>query len=102
MQQFSAIRGFLRTTTSLRNDAQKFFSEHEDEINYSVINLSRFPSVKCRTTADGQKLFSLPFDEDYFTAVGDKYTDTVAEAVASGFKYSGTIPATQENKSSGA
>ncbi len=88
---FFDVRGVFVTTTTLSKKAKEVADELDIEV-YENVELGEFPRIKCninRTT--GEKIYHLPFDQQYDTAVieeknGECYAYTVSEAEEKGFR----------------
>lgn len=94
-QMFSKVVPVIYTTSPLSDMAIKFANELNVVVN--VVKKGDYPMIKCNITSNGNKIYHLPFDQQYYRAEiknpGEFYAWTVKEAVNSGFrrafKYSG-------------
>ena len=80
---------FISTTdvSSVAADAARFFNIEVRNIPYSA----EYPMIKCNISANGEKIYHLPMDQQYDRIViepekGECYAQTVAEAVELGFR----------------
>ena len=60
-------------------------------IEFRLISPGDYPLIKCNIGKNGEKIFHLPFDQQYDNVViskekGEKYVSTVKEAIAFGFR----------------
>ncbi|MBR2343017.1 MAG: restriction endonuclease [Clostridia bacterium] len=83
-------RGVFVTTTALSPKAKAVARELNIWV-YQNIPLSAFPQIKCNVGRDGEKIYHLPFDQQYDKTVIDKsrgelYATSVYEAEALGFR----------------
>ena len=66
----------------------------ESELNIGVhsnVNMLPSPTIKCNIGKNGEKIYHLPFDQQYDKTVitpetGERYCATVSEAEAYGFR----------------
>ena len=67
------------------------------DVSIYVVKKGEYPMIKCNISNDGNKIYHLPFDQQYYRTeikkYGEFYAWTVKEAVNAGFrrafKYSG-------------
>lgn len=83
------VSGVLVTSTSLSEVAQRCAAYLGIQI-FSGIPFHEYPRIKCNISRDGSKIYHLPVDQQYDTAIidseGEFYAFTVAEAEAAGFR----------------
>lgn len=84
------VAGTFVTTTSLSERARAFASELGIDVQEQV-PLADYPRIKCNIARDGERIYHLPFDQQYDTTViepdrGEFYAATVAEAEDAGFR----------------
>jgi hypothetical protein len=84
------VTGTFVTTTSLSDRAKQFASQLEISVDENF-PLGDYPRIKCNVARDGERIYHLPFDQQYDTTVitprrGEAYMATVAEAEAAGFR----------------
>ena len=87
---FEEVRAVFFTSTQLSELAHMFAKEFRIEL-HEGFELQRFPIIKCNIGREGEKIYHLPFDQQYYTtkiksADGDFYCSTAAEAEAKGFR----------------
>ena len=87
---FEEVYGVFFTSTELSDLARSFAKEFHIELHESF-ELKRFPIIKCNIGREGERIYHLPFDQQYYTTKinhkdGDRYCATVAEAEAMGFR----------------
>ena len=79
---------YLCTTTKLSSTAMKFADKLGVQVQ--VINKRDYPMIKCNIGKNGEKIYHLPFDQQYYKVQIDKegefYAWTVKEAVGAGFR----------------
>ena len=73
------------------SDIARSFAKSLNIKIYENIPLRRFPMIKCNIGRNEERIYHLPFDQQYDvtkinTEKGDCYCDTVAEAEAKGFR----------------
>ncbi len=77
----------LVTTTSLSPTAKAFADKLGVQV--SIKAMGKYPQIKCNIN-NGNKIYHLPFDQQYYTTriekPGEKYAWTVEEAEKSGFR----------------
>lgn len=78
------------TTTTLSDRAAAFASELNIVV-YSNVKMLPYPKIKCNIGKNGEKIYHLPFDQQYDKTVitpktGERYCTTVAEAESYGFR----------------
>ncbi|MEI2823882.1 MAG: restriction endonuclease [Chitinophagaceae bacterium] len=83
------IKATFVTSTKLSETAKKF----ADALGIKVIQekaLEKYPLIKCNVAANGDKIYHLPFDQQYdktlIKNIGEFYALTVKEAEAKGFR----------------
>lgn len=81
----------LITTTSLSEEAQKFANYLGIEVHIFKFNMP-YPQIKCNVSKDGERIYHLPFDQQYDATViekdkGECYVSTVQEAEKLGFRH---------------
>lgn len=83
------ISGTFITTTRLSDTAKRF----ADALGIKVIQektLLRYPIIKCNISNSGEKIYHLPFDQQYdktqIIKKGEFYASTVKEAMIQGFR----------------
>lgn len=83
------IKATFTTTTKLSETA-KIFAKALGVKVVEEKSLQKYPIIKCNVTASGEKIYHLPFDQQYDkTSIknkGEFYAMTVAEAEAKGFR----------------
>lgn len=78
----------IATTTTLSDMAQKF----ANKLGVLVWKISKgeYPMIKCNIGTNGEKIYHLPFDQQYYRTEikkpGEFYAWTVKEATCSGFR----------------
>ena len=76
------------STTELSETALRFAKFLNVQVR--VVPMAEFPRIKCNISKEGEKIYHLPFDQQYDTAKIDKpgefYAWTVKEAVDAGFR----------------
>ena len=87
---FEQVRAAFFTSTQLSDLARSFAKEFHIEL-HEGFELKHFPIIKCNIGREGEKIYHLPFDQQYYTTKinpndGDCYCTTVAEAEAMGFR----------------
>lgn len=84
-----AVSGALVTSTSLSEVAQRC-AEYLGIRIFSGVPFQEYPRIKCNIGKSGQKIYHLPVDQQYDTALidspGEFYAATVAEAETAGFR----------------
>lgn len=78
------------TSTELSERAKFFAKTLGVELQMSL-PLGEFPRIKCNISADGERIFHLPFDQQYDRTIisgedEDCYAFTVKEAISMGFR----------------
>ena len=84
------VTGTFTTTTTLSKRAHQFAAQLGIRVEENV-ELEDYPRIKCNVGRDGQRIYHLPFDQQYDTTVietgkGERWVSTVAEAEALGFR----------------
>ena len=87
---FRDVRGVFYTSTSLSDLARSFAKSFNIELHEHFV-LKQFPIIKCNIGREGERIYHLPFDQQYYNTKlqfkdGDFYCMTVAEAEAKGFR----------------
>lgn len=90
VQNGRSVRGVFVTTTGLSNTARQC-AEHLGIVVYEHIPASEYPVIKCNVSRTGEKIYHLPFDQQYDRVVidqdkGEFYAMTVSEAEQAGFR----------------
>ncbi len=84
------VLGVFVTTTDFSPTA-KYCAEQIGIRLYPKISFQEYPRIKCNINKDGQKIYHLPFDQQYdnikLTHPGECYVSTVQEAIESGFRH---------------
>lgn len=78
------------TTTSL-SDLARRVAEHLGVRVFERFPIGDYPAIKCNIGRDGDRIYHLPFDQQYDNTIvhrerGELWAATVAEAEASGFR----------------
>ena len=85
---FLNVKAVFVTTTNLSPKAQEFAEVLDIEVIHAKMN--EFPRIKCNINNDGEKIYHLPFDQQYdkvqIINEGERYATTVAEAEEAGFR----------------
>lgn len=83
------VIGVFVTTTGFSPAAQ-FSAERIGIRLYSNVPFQDYPRIKCNISKSGQKIYHLPFDQQYdhvkLTRPGECYAHSVAEAEKNGFR----------------
>jgi hypothetical protein len=84
------VTGTFTTTTTLSGRAHQFADQLGIRVEQDV-PLADYPRIKCNVGREGQRIYHLPFDQQYDTTViepakGERWVATVAEAEALGFR----------------
>lgn len=89
----SSPKGLLITTCPLSDVAKQYAHalNIDFEQNYHSRDLDSYPVIKCNIAKDGEKIFHLPFDQQYDRILispeaGEKYVSTIREAMDAGFR----------------
>lgn len=84
------VRGVFITTTKLDDFAKECAKELGIEIEENYKLRKDFPMIKCNISSSGEKIYHLPFDQQYDKVKIDKQGEflalTVKEAEAAGFR----------------
>lgn len=84
-----SVSGALVTSTSLSEIAERCAGYLGIRV-FSGVPFQEYPRIKCNIGRDGSKIYHLPVDQQYDTAIidsdGEFYASTVAEAEAAGFR----------------
>jgi hypothetical protein len=83
------VTGTFTTTTALSERARKFARALDIRVEENF-PLADYPRIKCNVARDGERIYHLPFDQQYDTTIieparGEKHAGTVAEAESAGF-----------------
>lgn len=82
------VEPMLVTTTKLSDTAMKF--ARYLGVRVEVLPMGNFPRIKCNIGNDGEKIYHLPFDQQYdnvkISKKGECYVYTVKQAVDLGFR----------------
>lgn len=77
-------------TSSTLSETAKEFAKTLDVIFNEKIKLERYPIIKCNISITGEKIFHLPFDQQYDNTKieneGEFYAMTIQEAEEAGFR----------------
>jgi hypothetical protein len=89
-QPEKAITGTFTTTTTLSEKAREVADHLEIKVEEGV-PLDDYPRIKCNVGREGEKIYHLPFDQQYDTTVieperGELYVATVSEAKELSFR----------------
>lgn len=83
------IKATFVTSTKLSDTAKKF----ADALGIKVVQekpLEKYPVIKCNIAFDGEKIYHLPFDQQYDKTLiknsGEFYAATIKEAESKGFR----------------
>lgn len=84
------VRGVFITTTAISELAHEC-AKYLHIIVRENVPLGSYPQIKCNISKTGEKIYHLPFDQQYDRTMlnpadGDCYATTVAEAEAMGFR----------------
>lgn len=84
------VKGAFYTATTLSDTAKNFANEFKIDL-YENFRLERYPIIKCNIGNTGEKIYHLPFDQQYDAtkiskSKGEFYCMTVAEAEEAGFR----------------
>lgn len=84
------VRGLFVTTTKLSETATKCAKHLGIEIVQNK-PMADYPMIKCNIAKDGEKIYHLPFDQQYDRIMinpkdGDFYCKTIVEAESKGFR----------------
>lgn len=87
---FEDVRGVFYTATALSDFARSFAKKFNIELHENF-ELKKFPIIKCNIGREGEKIYHLPFDQQYYNTKinpkdGDFYCSNVAEAEELGFR----------------
>jgi DUF2075 family protein len=86
------VKAVFATTTELSDLARRFAKELKIELLENFKMDKSYPCIKCNISrVNGEKIYHLPFDQQYDTAkiipkTGEMYVATVKEAEAAGFR----------------
>lgn len=89
--RLSTVKGVFVTTAALSPTAKQC-AEYLDIAVYEHVPPADYPVIKCNISACGEKIYHLPFDQQYDRVVidpqkGEFYAMTVQEAVNAGFRH---------------
>jgi hypothetical protein len=84
------VTGTFTTTTQLSERARRFAAELGITVE-EELPLADYPRIKCNVARSGERIYHLPFDQQYDTTVidpdrGESYALTVADAESDGFR----------------
>lgn len=84
------ISATFTTTTTLSERAHQFADQLDIYVEEAV-PLADYPRIKCNVSHNGQRIYHLPFDQQYDTTIiepekGEFWAATVAEAERRGFR----------------
>ncbi len=90
--EFTNIYGEFITTTSLSNAAKLYADRLNIRVKEHVDFDKNYPCIKCNIGKDGEKIYHLPFDQQYDNIVidaskGECYANTIREAEDLGFRH---------------
>lgn len=85
------VKAIFYTTTKLSDLAKRFAKELGIQIEENHKFSIEYPCIKCNISADGTKIYHLPFDQQYDNVKIEKhknefYCSTIVEAEAKGFR----------------
>lgn len=91
MEKKGTYKGVFVTTTTL-SDTAKYFAKMLDIDVVEEYEFKRYPLIKCNVSQSGEKIYHLPFDQQYDRIhidlnKGNCYVHTVAEAEEKGFRH---------------
>lgn len=82
------VKPIFITTTDLSETAEEFAKKLD--VTVFKIKFQEFPRIKCNISSSGEKIYHLPFDQQYdktkINKNGESYTTTVEEAENMGFR----------------
>ena len=77
-------------TSSTLSETAKEFAKTLDVIAHEKMKLERYPIIKCNISTSGEKIYHLPFDQQYDNTKienkGEFYAMTIQEAEEAGFR----------------
>lgn len=77
-------------TSSTLSETAKEFAKTLDVIVHEKMKLERYPIIKCNISTSGEKIYHLPFDQQYDNTKienkGEFYAMTIIEAEEAGFR----------------
>lgn len=84
------VTGTFTTSTKLSDRARRFADELEIKVEQEV-PLREYPRIKCNIGRGGERIYHLPFDQQYDTTIieperGERWESNVAEAERAGFR----------------
>ncbi len=84
------VRGTFTTTTTLSDRAREFARLLDIRVEENE-PLADYPRIKCNISRTGERIYHLPFDQQYDTTIiepdrGERFVATVAEAEALGYR----------------
>jgi hypothetical protein len=83
------IKATFITSTILSETAKKFADALGIKVEQEK-KLKKYPIIKCNIATNGDRIYHLPFDQQYDKTIiknnGEFYAETVKEAVAQGFR----------------
>lgn len=87
---FKKIRPTIVTSYDLSVEAREFASILKVEY-FEMVELQKYPCIKCNIAKNGEKIYHLPFDQQYDSVKinkkdGDMYVMNPEEAEAAGFR----------------
>ena len=82
----------LMTTTDLSDVAARFANYLGVQIRHTSFDAKKYPQIKCNIGKDGEKIYHLPFDQQYDTIKiekekGECFAFTIKEAEKLGFRH---------------
>lgn len=83
------IKPLFLTTAKYSNDAEKFAKELNVTLRYLPQGI--YPQIKCNISANGEKIYHLPFDQQYNTTIieemkGEFFEWSAKDAESKGFR----------------
>ena len=91
MEQHSDIQGVFITSAYLSEKAKQFAKVLQIQFHEGFKLDPEYPMIKCNVSSLGEKIFHLPFDQQYDRIKiedwkGEHYVTTVEEAINLGFR----------------
>lgn len=87
-QNWYKVTPLFMTNINLSDTALEFAKRLGVEVQ--ILGMGNYPRIKCNISSSGEKIYHLPFDQQYDSTKIDKagefYAMTVAEAVSKGFR----------------
>ena len=86
--EYSKVIPVIYSTVSLSERAMLFANQLG--VQYYIVKKGDYPMIKCNINNNGEKIYHLPFDQQYYKTEiknsGEFYAWTVKEAVSNGFR----------------